>query len=241
MRGSRRLGGASRVPLDAAHAHGGRGPRARRRRDLARHRRSGHAAAARSARGDRRQTLHDPTLHVYPTNRGIAQLREAVAAHYARRFGVVLDPEREVLPLLGAKEGLAHLCLAQLDPGDVALVADPGYPVYYGGPALAGGEAIGLPLRAEHGFLPDLDCGRRGRRPPREPAHLRLSEQPDGRGRRPRLLAAARRVGDAARRRDLPRQRLRRADLRRQRGAELPRRGGRREAGIEIYSLSKSL
>ena len=60
------------------------------------------------------------------------------------------------MPLLGAKEGLAHLCLAQLDPGDVALVADPGYPVYYGGPALAGGEAVGLPLRAENGFLPDL-------------------------------------------------------------------------------------
>ena len=78
-----------------------------------------------------------------------------------------LDPEREILPLLGAKEGLAHLCLAQLDPGDVALVADPGYPVYYGGPALAGGEAIGLPLRAENGFLPDLDGDRRGRQPAR--------------------------------------------------------------------------
>jgi LL-diaminopimelate aminotransferase len=103
------------------------------------------------------QALHDE-LHVYPTNHGIAPLREAVAAHYRTRFGVELDPEREILPLLGAKEGLAHLCLAQLDPGDAALVADPGYPVYYGGPALAGGEAIGLPLRAEHGFLPDLDA-----------------------------------------------------------------------------------
>jgi LL-diaminopimelate aminotransferase len=103
-----------------------------------------------------RQALHDE-LHIYPSNHGIAPLREAVAAHYRTRFGVELDPEREVMPLLGAKEGLAHLCLAQLDPGDVALVADPGYPVYYGGPALAGGEAIGLPLRAENGFLPDLD------------------------------------------------------------------------------------
>jgi LL-diaminopimelate aminotransferase len=71
---------------------------------------------------------------------------------------VELDPAREILPLLGAKEGLAHLCLAQLDPGDAALVADPGYPVYYGGPALAGGEAVGLPLRAENGFLPDLEA-----------------------------------------------------------------------------------
>ena len=95
-------------------------------------------------------------IHGYPTNQGIAPLREAVAAHYRSRFGVELDPDSEILPLLGAKEGLAHLCLAQLDPGDVALVADPGYPVYYGGPALAGGEAVGLPLRAERDFLPDL-------------------------------------------------------------------------------------
>jgi len=101
-------------------------------------------------------------IHGYPTNHGIAPLREAVAAHYRSRFGVELDPASEILPLLGAKEGLAHLCLAQLDPGDVALVADPGYPVYYGGPALAGGEAVGLPLRAENAFLPDfgaIDAG----------------------------------------------------------------------------------
>ena len=89
-----------------------------------------------------------PDAHAYPTNRGLKELREAVAGHYARRFGVVLDPEREVLPLLGAKEGLAHLCLAQLDAGDAALVADPGYPVYRGGPAIAGAEAIPLPLHA---------------------------------------------------------------------------------------------
>jgi LL-diaminopimelate aminotransferase len=97
-------------------------------------------------------------LHVYPSNHGIAPLRETVAAHYRTRFGVELDPETEVIPLLGAKEGLAHLCLAQLNAGDVALVADPGYPVYYGGPAIAGGEAIGIPLRAENDFLPDLDA-----------------------------------------------------------------------------------
>jgi LL-diaminopimelate aminotransferase len=99
-----------------------------------------------------------PDAHHYPTNRGIVELRQALAGHYARRFGVVLDPEREVLPLLGAKEGLAHLCLAQLDPGDAALVADPGYPVYRGGPAIAGAEAVGLPLHAERRFLPDLDA-----------------------------------------------------------------------------------
>ncbi len=97
-----------------------------------------------------------PGAHVYPTNRGLKELREAIGGYYARRFGVVLDPEREVMPLLGAKEGLAHLCMAQLDAGDAALVADPGYPVYRGGPALAGAEAIALPLLAERRFLPDL-------------------------------------------------------------------------------------
>ena len=94
--------------------------------------------------------------HGYPTNHGLAPLREAVSRYYASRFGVDLDPEREVMPLLGAKEGLAHLCLAQLDPGDVALVGDPGYPVYRGGPALAGAEVHGLPLTVSNGFLPVL-------------------------------------------------------------------------------------
>ena len=102
--------------------------------------------------------LRRDDTHGYPTNHGIAPLREAVASHYRSRFGVTLDPEREILPLLGAKEGLAHLCLAQLDPGQVALVGDPGYPVYAGGPVLAGAEAVGLPLRRERGFLPDLDA-----------------------------------------------------------------------------------
>src|SRR6185369_12386146 len=82
----------------------------------------------------------------------------AVARFYATRFGVTLDPETEVVPLLGAKEGLAHLALAQLDPGDVALVADPGYPVYVGGPLLASAEPYGLALEPELGFQPDLDA-----------------------------------------------------------------------------------
>jgi len=94
----------------------------------------------------------------YPTNRGLPELRQAVARFYRARFGVELDPEREIIPLLGAKEGLAHLALAQLDAGDAALVADPGYPVYVGGPTLAGAEPVGLPLRREHGFLPDLEA-----------------------------------------------------------------------------------
>src|SRR5262249_37684235 len=104
------------------------------------------------------QNVRRRDTHNYPTNRGLPELREAVARYYGTRFGVEIDPEREVVPLLGAKEGLAHLCLAQLDPGDAALIADPGYPVYSGGPTLAGAEPVRLPLRAEHGFLPDLDA-----------------------------------------------------------------------------------
>lgn len=92
----------------------------------------------------------------YPTNTGIPELRAAVAAHYRSRFGVEVDPEREVLPLLGAKEGIAHLALALLDPGTLALVGDPGYPVYAGGPLIAGAASHPLPLRPEHAFLPDL-------------------------------------------------------------------------------------
>ena len=99
----------------------------------------------------------DDVAH-YPTNRGLPELRQAVARFYGTRFGVAIDPETEVMPLLGAKEGLAHLALAQLDPGDAALVADPGYPVYVGGPLIAGAEPYGLPLLAERAFQPDLEA-----------------------------------------------------------------------------------
>lgn len=94
----------------------------------------------------------------YPTNLGIPELREAVAAHYRRRFGVEVDPATEVLPLLGAKEGIAHLAVALLDPGTLSLIADPGYPVYAGGPLVAGAASHPLPLRPENGFLPDLEA-----------------------------------------------------------------------------------
>jgi len=99
----------------------------------------------------------DAGTHRYPSNRGRPELREAVAAFYARRFGVELDPATEVVPALGAKECIFNLNLAFLDPGDVALAADPGYPVYTGGPLLAGGEPVLMPLRPERGFAPDLE------------------------------------------------------------------------------------
>src|SRR5919106_65345 len=100
----------------------------------------------------------DPGTHQYPSNRGRPELREALARFYGRRFGVELDPETEIIPALGAKECVFNLNLAFLDPGSVALAADPGYPVYTGGPLLAGAEPVLMPLLPERGFAPDLDA-----------------------------------------------------------------------------------
>jgi LL-diaminopimelate aminotransferase len=100
----------------------------------------------------------DPGTHQYPSNRGRPELREAYSRFYGRRFGVELDPETEIIPALGAKECVFNLNLAFLDPDSVALAADPGYPVYTGGPLLAGAEAVLMPLLPERGFAPDLDA-----------------------------------------------------------------------------------
>jgi LL-diaminopimelate aminotransferase len=94
----------------------------------------------------------------YPSNRGREEFREAFARFYGRRFGVAIDPGTEVIPAIGAKECIYNLCFAFLDPGDVALASDPGYPVYTGGPVLAGAEVEVLPLLPELGFAPDLDA-----------------------------------------------------------------------------------
>jgi len=99
-----------------------------------------------------------PDTHRYPSNRGRESFRRAVAAFYERRFGVELDPETEVIPALGAKEAIANLNLALLDPGDVVLASDPGYPVYTTGPLIAGAEPVPMPLVPELGFQPDLDA-----------------------------------------------------------------------------------
>jgi LL-diaminopimelate aminotransferase len=92
----------------------------------------------------------------YPTNRGRDEFREAFSDFYGDRFGVEIDAENEVIPAIGAKECIYHLSFAFLDPGDVALASDPGYPVYTGGPILAGARAELLPLLPELSFAPDL-------------------------------------------------------------------------------------
>ncbi len=102
------------------------------------------------------EAVADPATHRYPMYSGLSRFREAVARWYRRRFGVELDPETEVLTLIGCKEGLAHLPLAVNNPGDVNLVTTPAYPVYRMGTLFAGGNPYAVPLLPENHFLPDL-------------------------------------------------------------------------------------
>jgi len=104
------------------------------------------------------EAVTEPETHRYPTNRGRADFRGAVRDFYERRFDVRLDPDREVIPAIGAKEAIFNLNLAFLDPGDYALAADPGYPVYTGGPWLAGAEPVLMALDPERGFVPNLEA-----------------------------------------------------------------------------------
>lgn len=103
------------------------------------------------------QAAHDPANHRYPETDGLPELRDAIADWYERRFGVDLDPAKEVLPLIGSKEGIGHMALCFVEPGDIALVPDPGYPPFSMCTLLAGGEPYLMPLKEEGGFLPDLE------------------------------------------------------------------------------------
>jgi LL-diaminopimelate aminotransferase len=104
------------------------------------------------------EAVTEPETHRYPSNRGRADFREALSDFYARRFDVSLDPAGEIIPAIGAKEAIFNLNLAFLDPGDVALASDPGYPVYTGGPLLAGADPVVMALVPELGFVPDLEA-----------------------------------------------------------------------------------
>ena len=102
------------------------------------------------------QAVLDESQFGYTLTRGTADFRSACAEWYLDRFGVSLDPETEVLPLMGSQDGLAHIFLAYIDPGDLALLPDPGYPIYTAGLMLAGGKKVAMPLLEENGFLPAL-------------------------------------------------------------------------------------
>jgi LL-diaminopimelate aminotransferase len=107
-----------------------------------------------------RDAIADPATHRYPSYYGSSDFRGAVAAWYSRRFGVELDPEMEVMALIGSKEGIAHIAFAYVDPGDEALIPDPGYPVYGVSTRLAGGTPVPLSTPAERDFLPDLSTAK---------------------------------------------------------------------------------
>jgi LL-diaminopimelate aminotransferase len=108
------------------------------------------------------RAARNPQTHQYPSNRGTDEFRAAVAAFYEERFGVDLDPGTEVIPVLGGKEGVAHIALATLDPGDTALAPDPGYPPYTSGPVFSGAKVHYLPLAEKKGFHPDLEAAPHG-------------------------------------------------------------------------------
>lgn len=104
------------------------------------------------------EAAKDPANHRYPESNGLPELRQAIANWYKTRFGVTLDPEKQVVPPIGGKEGVGHMALCLIDPGDIALVPDPGYPVYEIGTMFAGGQSYYMPLKEENDFLPDLDA-----------------------------------------------------------------------------------
>ena len=104
-----------------------------------------------------RESVKDSKTHNYPPYQGTAEFRQAVASWYKNRFGVDLDPDKEVMALIGSKEGIAHIFLAFIDPGDFSLIPDPGYPVYKTGTLFANGFPYIMPLLEENDFLPDLE------------------------------------------------------------------------------------
>jgi LL-diaminopimelate aminotransferase len=102
--------------------------------------------------------MRDPSTHQYPTNHGSDEFRAAAAGFYRDRFGVELDPASELIPVLGGKEAVGHIAMACLDPGDLCLSPEPGYPPYTSGPVFSGAEVHYLPLTEENAFFPDLDA-----------------------------------------------------------------------------------
>ncbi len=104
------------------------------------------------------ESARRPDTHSYTTYGGTPEYKQAVADYYQRRFNVSVDPSTEVLGLIGSKEGLFHLAQALVNPGDIVLIPDPGYPTYRAGTLLAGGEPYFMPLLPENNFLPDLEA-----------------------------------------------------------------------------------
>ncbi len=170
-----------------------------------------------------KRSAETPANHRYPDYEGLLTFRTAVANWYRGRFGVTLDPQSEVLTLIGSKEGTAHMPLAFVNPGDVVLVPDPGYPVYAAGTWFADGEVHFMPLRRANGFLPDLDAIPADVAKRAKLMYLNYPEQPHRGGGDARVLRAGRRLRAAAPDHRLPRRDVLGAALRRLPPALLPR------------------
>ena len=186
------------------------------------------------------QAARDPANHRYPESQGLPQFRQAIAEWYKRRFGVVLHPDKEVLPLIGSKEGIGHIALCFIDPGDMALVPDPAYPVYSVSTMFAGGESYFLPLTEANDFLPDLE-----QIPPEvaQRAKLLWLNYPNNPTAATAELDFFHKVVDFARRHDLavchdaPYTEVAFDGYRPVSFMQVP---GAREVGVEFHSLSKS-
>jgi LL-diaminopimelate aminotransferase len=180
------------------------------------------------------EAARDPRTHQYPTNHGTEEFRAAAADFYRDRFGVELDPNGEVIPVLGGKEGVGHIALACLDPGDVCLAPDPGYPPYTSGPVFAGATVHYLPLREENGFLPDLDSA-----PDAKLLYLNYPNNPTGATAELDFFAHA---IDVARQRDLivvHDNAYSEVAFDGYRPPSFLEADGAKEVGVEIFSLSK--
>ena len=105
-----------------------------------------------------KQALDDDLSYGYTLSKGTPDFLQAVSGWYARKFNVQLDPTTEVHSLMGSQDGLAHIGLCLVNPGDVVLVPDPGYPIFFAGPLVAGAEIVTMPLKPENAYLPDLDA-----------------------------------------------------------------------------------
>lgn len=126
------------------------------------------------------EAARDPKNHRYPTSAGMVAAREAIAAWFAARYGVALDPRREIAILIGSKEGIGHFPLALLDPGDEAIVPDPGYPVYAAGTVFAGATPARYPLREENGFVPETAALERAATPRSRVVWMNYPNNPTG-------------------------------------------------------------
>jgi len=127
-----------------------------------------------------KEACEDSANHNYALNKGLRKLRVDMAAWYKKRFGVELDPDTEVLPLLGSKEGIAHIPLAFINPGDEVLVPEPGYPPYNSGSVFAGAKVNFMPLIEENGFLPDLSSIDKGEASRSKLMHINYPNNPTG-------------------------------------------------------------